>query len=261
MELTDIGLNLTSNKFKDIKKILEDAKEANVSTVILTGTCVRTSNDSVKLCEDFDTKYGVKMYCTCGIHPHDAKSSTIITMNIIENLASNKTVIAIGETGLDFNRFFSSKDEQIESFISHIELAIKLNKPLFLHERDAHKEFVEILSPYKDKVKCVVHCFTGTSAELKEYLELGFYIGITGWIADKRRNTNLILAIKENKEKLIDRVMIETDAPFLNPINPRELNYPKLLPNVLKELSKHIEIDEIELNKKINENIKIFFNI
>jgi len=261
MELTDIGLNLTSNKFKDIKKILEDAKEENVSTVILTGTCIKTSIESVNLCKDFDTKYGVKMYCTSGIHPHDAKSSTIITMNIIENLASNNSVIAIGETGLDFNRNFSTKDEQIESFINHIELAIKLNKPLFLHERDAHKEFVEILSPYKDKVKCVVHCFTGTSAELKEYLDLGFYIGITGWIADKRRNANLILAVKENKEKLIDKVMIETDAPFLNPISPKELNYPKLLPFVLKELAKHMEIDELELNTKINENVKIFFEI
>jgi TatD DNase family protein len=257
----DIGLNLTSNRFKNKEKILEDAKLAGIVAVILTGSCPSGSEKSIELVNKMDDKYGIKIYSTVGIHPHEATLCTPSAMIRLENMASNEKVVAIGETGLDFNRNFSPQYRQIESFQRHIELAIKLNKPMFLHERDAHEKFMEVLEPYKDKIKCVVHCFTGDKNELKAYIDAGFYIGITGWLCDEKRNENLITAIKTNKDELLNKLMIETDAPYLNPLDPKVLNEPKLLPHILTKLSEVLEIDKKELGKIILENTQKFFSI
>jgi TatD DNase family protein len=257
----DIGLNLTSNRFKNKEKILEDAKLAGVVAVILTGSCPSGSEKSIEMVNKLDDKYGVKIYSTVGIHPHQATLCTPSAMIRLENMALNDRVVAIGETGLDFNRNFSPQYRQIESFQRHIDLAIKLNKPMFLHERDAHKKFMEVLKPYIGKVKCVIHCFTGDKNELKTYIDAGFYIGITGWLCDDKRNHRLIEAIEKYKDELINKLMIETDAPYLNPLDSKALNEPKLLPHILTKLSEIFEIDEKELGKIILENTQRFFSI
>tara|TARA_Y100000590_G_scaffold454074_2_gene600247 strand:- start:351 stop:1037 length:687 start_codon:yes stop_codon:yes gene_type:complete len=175
---------------------------------------------------------------TAGVHPHQAKEFSSNYFSEIKDLLTRDNVKAIGETGLDFYRNFSTPDQQKKSFEAHIEAAIELQKPLFLHVREAHKTFIEMLKPVHNELpKTVVHCFTGTKEELSDYLALDFYIGITGWICDERRGTHLkelINMIPENK------LMIETDAPYLIPrieeLKSSQRNEPKFLIHVAEEV-------------------------
>lgn len=140
-------------------------------------------------------------------------------MATLESLASKSKVVAIGECGLDFNRMYSPQDVQELWFEEQLKLAIKLKKPLFLHERDAHESFLKILNKYKGQLPpAVVHCFTGTKEEVEKYLELGFYIGFTGVICNKKRGKHL-RDIISSKLIPLSRIMIETDAPFMTPLN------------------------------------------
>lgn len=156
--------------------------------MILTGTSLKGSRESVK----FAKKYPNILYSTAGVHPHNAKDYDEYTHKELRKLAKNKEVVAIGECGLDFDRMFSPREKQEYCFEQQLELAREFNMPLFLHERSAHKEFVEIMKKHEDlKSQSVVHCFTGNEEEVKEYVEMGFYIGITGWICDERRGKDL----------------------------------------------------------------------
>jgi TatD DNase family protein len=215
---------------------------------IITGTNINNTQEAKELSIKYP-KYN--LYFTSGVHPHDVKHLTKADFSKIEELASHPNCVAIGECGLDYNRMFSPKDKQLYWFEEHIKLAIKLNKPLFLHERDAEKDFYNLLQKYsKDIPKMVVHCFTGKLATLNKYLNLGCYIGITGWINDDRRNQDLIHALQNTEQKtLLEKIMIETDCPFLSPLNN----------NVLKKLSNVLQINETELEQIIyNNTLKCF---
>jgi TatD DNase family protein len=170
---------------------------------------------------------------------------------------------SIGETGLDFYRNTSSYDEQIYAFDEQIKISIDSEKPLFLHQRDAHEDFIKTIKPYKNDIKkAVVHCFTGTQKELDEYLELGFHIGLTGWICDERRNIDLRKSIKNIP---LERLMIETDCPYLIPRNlnnkpKNNRNEPAHLPHIANEIAALISLDKNELIDITYKNSINFFS-
>ncbi len=261
MKIIDIGINLMHRSFnEDREKVLQSAIDEGVSPLIITGT----SEKSSMLAAKYASKYSGKLYSTAGVHPHDAKSCTPDTIKNLENLTKQDCVVAIGECGLDYNRDFSPREVQRKYFEAQIELACKTGLPLFLHERDAFEDFYSILGKYKNDVSnMVVHCFTGRKEELQKYLELGCYIGITGWICDERRGKHLIDLVKLIPQ---DKIMIETDAPFLTPRNLEEKpkdgrNEPKYLVHILDELAYHLDADIDALADMTYRNTRRFFDI
>ena len=261
MKIIDIGVNLMHRSFnEDREQIIRDAAEAGVSPLIMTGTSERSSIEAAR----YASRFKGKLYSTAGVHPHDAKSCTPSTIKKLEELAKQDCVVAIGECGLDYNRDFSPRDVQRLYFEKQIELACETGLPLFLHERDAFDDFYKILKRYNEDIPdMVVHCFTGNEHELMAYLELGCHIGITGWICDERRGKHLINLVKKIPA---NKLMIETDAPFLTPRNMEEKpidgrNEPKYLVHILDELAYHLGEDMDELAERTYRNTKRFFNI
>ena len=266
-KMIDIGANLTNPCFDDdLDEVLERAKINNISKIIITGTDCISSLKAIELSKNYPNY----LLSTAGVHPHEADNySDEVNSKIDRIIKQNKehNLVAVGETGLDFYRNFSKKENQYYAFESQINLAIENKLPLFLHERDAYNDFHSILSKYTNKItNAVVHCFTGNLIALKSYLELGLYIGITGWICDKKRGSELREIVKYIPK---DRLLIETDAPYLTPqcngvkkhiaINRR--NEPSTLPLVANKLSECCGINVDELIYNCTENTNRFFNL
>ena len=252
----DIGVNLFCKQFPNPEQIINDALQSGV-TCILTGTDPKENRQI----DTFINNH--QAYGTVGIHPHNADSTRDKDYLEIEKIAkTNNKIVAIGECGLDFDRMFSTKENQIKCFKKQIEIAETLNMPLFLHERNAVEDFIKVLSNHKEICKkSIVHCFTGNTETLKKYLSMGCYIGITGWICDSRRAKDLRQAVKYIP---LDRIMIETDSPFLTPKNIQGLNktnYPQNVKYVAKELAIHMGVPENILISKAKENTEHFFSI
>lgn len=245
---------------KNREEIIENAEEVGVSKFIITGTNVQSSQTA----EEYALNYPNVLYSTSGVHPHDAKTCNGETLARLEEIAENPCVVAIGECGLDYNRDFSPRDVQREWFEKQIELAEKLDMPLFLHERDAHEDMYAILERHEDMAKkAVIHCFTGTKEEAENYIDLGCHIGVTGWICDMKRGKSLQEAVEAIPS---DRLMIETDAPFLIPKNfevkpKKNRNEPKYLPHILNTIAYYKQEDAEKLAKEVTETTKKFFNI
>jgi TatD DNase family protein len=180
------------------------------------------------------------LYATAGVHPHNARHWRPETPALLKTLATAAEVVAIGETGLDFNRDFSPRPVQERVLEAQLELASALGAPLFLHERDAHERLIDILKAYRSHLSAaVVHCFTGSRQALFAYLDLDLHIGITGWICDERRGLHLRELVRDIPA---DRLMIETDAPYLLPrdLVPRpkdRRNEPGFLPHVARAVA------------------------
>nr|CAG4646344.1 EOG090X080R [Macrothrix elegans] len=231
--LVDIGANLTNSKYsRDLDSVVERAKDAGVRKIMVTGASVQCSKDALRLTR----LYPGVLYSSAGIHPHDAKTWTDDCYEIIKDLASNPECVAIGECGLDFNRNFSPPEVQLEVFEKQVQLACELHKPLFLHERDAHDDMVRILSKFKDRLPpAVLHCFTGTSQQALKYLEMGLYIGLTGFLW-KDKSDDGVRSILEKNLIPLDRLLVETDAPFMYP-NVRGSKIPAHIKQALSERS------------------------
>lgn len=210
--LIDIGVNLTSKRFeKDFDEMMQRAAASGVSKMIVTGTSISESSSASVLAD----KYPNILYSTAGIHPHNAKEFDENSLSQLSELLDKKSVVAIGECGLDFNRNFSEPADQLLCFEAQLELAVEKQMPVFLHQRDAHDDFISILSKYINKIpRAIAHCFTGSTSELSAYIEMGLYIGITGWVCDERRGQELRSIVNTIP---LDRIMIETDAPYLLP--------------------------------------------
>ena len=189
MNLVDIGANLSHESFSDdLDGVVTAAQAAGVSHIIVTGTDQKSNEAALSLCQTRPDIFS----CTAGFHPHVAESFDENALLAVRTLASEDKCVAIGETGLDFNRNLSNPETQLEVFEEHLKLAAELGKPLFLHQRDAHPEFVDLLRRYRNQiVGGVVHCFTDSQLALEDYLALDMYIGITGWVCDERRGMDL----------------------------------------------------------------------
>ncbi|MDO5848888.1 MAG: TatD family hydrolase [Methanobrevibacter sp.] len=259
--LIDIGLNLMHSSFrKNREEIIEEAKKAGVSKFIITGTNVNSS----QIASEYASKFPDTLYSTSGVHPHDAKTCNEKTLEELESIAKNPCVVAIGECGLDYNRDFSPRDVQREWFEKQIELAEKLDMPLFLHERDAHEDMYKILERHPEIAKkSVIHCFTGTKIEAENYIDLGCHIGVTGWICDMKRGKSLQKAVTAIPS---DKLMIETDAPFLIPKNfdvkpKKNRNEPKYLPHILNTIAYYKGEDSEKLGEEVTKTTRKFFKI
>ena len=260
-DLIDIGVNLMHRSFnKDREELVKIAENNGVSPLILTGTTERSSLETM----EYASKYNGKLYSTAGVHPHNAKDCNENTIDNLRRMAKNPVVVAIGECGLDYNRDFSPRKKQRKWFERQIILANELEMPLFLHERDAFDDLSDILERYEGKIKnAVVHCFTGDKKSLEAYIDMGCYIGITGWINDERRGGNLKKLLNLIPE---DKLMIETDAPFLFPRDMKGMgkngrNEPKFLPHILETIADEVNRDPKELSDIIYKNTCDFFEI
>ena len=261
MQIIDIGINLMSKSFSmDREEIVKNAELEGVTPLIITGSSLVSS----KLAANYARKFPKKLYSTAGVHPHDAKTWNDSSLDELKSLLRQDSVVAIGECGLDYNRDFSPRDIQRKVFKDQISLAISLNMPLFLHERDAFADFYSILKERRKEISnLVVHCFTGNEKELEAYLDLGCYIGITGWICDERRGVHLRNLVKKIPP---DRLMIETDAPYLIPRDLKDKpkdgrNEPKFLTHILKTIAKCMDMDYDALSGITFNNTVKFFNL
>lgn len=252
----DIGLNLFCKQFPDPEKVIEEARDNKVCC-ILTGTDTKENKKINDFVKDHDA------FGTAGIHPHNADRAKQEDFQLIEEiLTGNNKMVAVGECGLDYDRMFSTKENQIRCLEKHIVLAEKLNKPLFLHERSAADDFIKRFKKHPDICKkSVVHCFTGEKATLDKYLSMGFSIGITGWICDDRRAKELREAVHIIP---LDRILVETDAPYLTPKNVPGLagtNVPQNIMYVVRDLAKYMKVTEDELIQNARVNSERIFQI
>jgi TatD DNase family protein len=259
MQLVDIGANLTHSAFAaDLEEVLARARRAGVTQIVVTGTTVEESRNAAGLA---DSHPGL-IYATAGVHPHHARECTPQTLTDLRQLAKHPRCVAIGECGLDFNRNYSPHPDQEKWFVAQLELGLELGKPLFLHSRDAHPRFSQIVASYKVE-KAVAHCFTGKREELKAYLDLGLYIGITGWICDERRGKHLLELVKEIPR---DRLLLETDAPYLTPRDLRpqpkaQRNEPGFLAHILQAVARALGRPAEELAADTAANARRFFSL
>ncbi len=257
--LIDIGANLTHDSFDDdLTKVLDRAATAGVEKMIVTGSSDQGNIDAADLAE---LRPG-RLYSTAGIHPHHASDYTDASSELIRSLLDRQSVVAVGECGLDYFRNFSPRKAQLEAFQSQLDIAADTGMPVFLHQRDAHDDFVETLEPMLPKIsRAVAHCFTGEGESLREYLAMGLWIGITGWICDERRGAHLQKIVSDIPD---DRLLIETDAPYLLPrtLNPKpksRRNEPAYLIEVLRVVAKARGQSEQHVAKITTENAIKFF--
>jgi len=232
--LIDIGANLAHNSFDDDREqVLQRAAAVGVNRIVITGSCDESNPVAANLAKQSPGF----LYATAGVHPHHATDYTDRSDAIIRRLVEDGSVVAVGECGLDYFRDLSPRDDQRKAFRRQIDIAVESGLPLFLHQRDAHDDFVDILEPaLTDISRAVAHCFTGDQHMLDEYVAMGLYIGITGWICDERRGKNLYDCVASIPD---DRLLLETDAPYLIPrtLRPKpktRRNEPANLPEVLR---------------------------
>lgn len=268
MQLIDIGVNLTHDSFaQNYEAVLTRAFEAGVCQLLLTGTSLEGSEKALQLSRQADDQSNERrnrLFSTAGVHPHDASSWTSSSASQLRALLKEPTVKAVGECGLDFNRDFSPRPQQEKALEEQLALAVELQMPVFLHERDANQRLLEILRDYRDRLPAaVVHCFTGEKRALYSYLDQDLHIGITGWICDERRGTHLHPLVKDIP---VGRLMLESDAPYLLPrtLRPKPKNgrnEPAYLVEVLNEVAKHRQESPEELAAHTTACARAFFGL
>ena len=236
--LIDIGVNLAHESFaEDRAEVIARARAAGVAAMIVTGSTVEDSARAAALCREFPDVLGG----TAGVHPHHATTLQSADAPRLAELLADPMTVAAGECGLDYYRNYSPPDEQRRAFELQLALAERHGRPLFLHQREAHADFLAMLRAHPGSAsRAVLHCFTDGVAELEDCLAAGLCIGVTGWVCDERRGGALREAVPRIPD---DRLLLETDGPYLLPrtIQPkpaRRRNEPKYLPVVLEEVAR-----------------------
>ncbi|MGQ7958199.1 TatD family hydrolase [Pseudomonas sp. SP16.1] len=264
MQLIDIAVNLTHPSLAtQAEALLERARAAGVCQLVLTGTSLSESEASLELCRRLDDS-GERLFSTAGVHPHDASAWNGASATALKALLGEPEVRAVGECGLDFDRDFSPRPQQEKALEEQLALAAELAMPVFLHEREASQRLLEILRDFRDRLPAaVVHCFTGERRALYAYLDLDLHIGITGWVCDERRGTHLHPLLGDIPA---DRLMLETDSPFLLPrsLRPKPKsgrNEPAFLTEVLREVARHRRQSEQQLAAETSACARAFFGL
>ncbi len=258
----DIGVNLTGNSFRhDMEDVVQRAVDAGVTRMIVTGTDLDHSRAALALNQRFPDL----LLSTAGVHPHHASEFNHDTAAQLREICAETSVVAVGECGLDYNRNYSRPEEQRSAFERQLQLAVELQLPVFLHQRDAHDDFVSMVREHRSGlVGAVAHCFTGSADEALEYVEMEMHIGVTGWICDERRGQALQQAVRSIP---LDRIMLETDAPYLlprdlgqEPVQKRR-NEPCYLPHICRVAAGYMGIDHQQLAHAVLANTRRFFAI
>lgn len=258
MILFDSHCHLDDQLFDgDIDAVIQRMQAANVAAAMIVGTTRQRSIKAVSIAETYPG-----CYASVGFHPHDAKDCSEETLKFLVNLAKNPNVKAWGEIGLDFNRMFSPQKDQEMWLERQLEIAAELELAVIFHERDSRGRLIEILKTCQKTFHAgVIHCFSGEKTELKQYLESGLYIGITGIITIKARGADL-----RELAPLIpaDRLLVETDAPYLTPVperNHTRRNEPAFVRSVLLKLAEVRREDPEYLSAQVWENTCRLFNV
>ncbi len=229
----DAGVNLFSKQFEaEHERIIEQAKQAGVNAMLLIGTDLAESRQNIAFCQQH-----AQIWTTAGIHPHQAAADQHLLAQL-PTLLAHPAVIAVGECGLDFDRMFSPAPVQIAVFSAQLTLAKQFDKPVYLHERAAFDTQLQLLHDHQIN-RGIAHCFTGSREQMRQYLEAGLYIGITGWLCDERRGGELQDALRYLP---LDRLILETDAPYLLPrtLTPKpksRRNEPAFLPAIAEAVA------------------------
>ena len=259
--LVDIGINLAHDSYDvDRAEVVERAVAAGVRRMVVTGSSIEATEQAIAVCRQWPEL----MRATAGVHPHHAVDFKPADAARLAELMSDPLVTAAGECGLDYYRNFSSPAEQRPAFSKQLQLAVRTGKPVFLHQRDAHADFMAILREFLPSLsQCVVHCFTGTGAELDDYLAAGCHVGVTGWVCDERRGAELQRLVPRIPA---DRLMLETDGPYLLPrdLQPKpsnRRNEPKYLAHILNVVSTLRGEPATELAAATTANAMNFFKL
>lgn len=256
--MIDIGANLTDKSFTDdLDEVCERAKDVGVERIVVTGTNEVSSRQAFELA----VRYPAYLAATAGVHPHHADDFTAHSLTTITDFAKQGAV-AIGETGLDYFRNFSTRANQRRVFQTQLELASALQLPVFVHDRDSEGEVLEMLLRHAT-TEVVVHCFTGDQALLDAYIAQDCYIGITGWVCDERRGKELASIVPRIPES---KLLIETDSPYLMPrtIRPRpktRRNEPMNLKYVRQKVAEVRAQSESHVDEITTANAKRFFRL
>jgi TatD DNase family protein len=261
MKLIDIGCNLTHDSFgRDRAAVIDRAREAGVVQMVVTGA----SKDGSIAAQKLAAEHPGMLFSTAGVHPHLASEFSDDTELELRDLCLRHGVVAVGETGLDYFRDLSPRETQREVFQKQLQIGIDTGLPVFMHMRDAHEDFHAMLREFRDRLsQVVVHCFTGSREELHDYVDLDSHIGITGWICDERRGTHMKDFLKDIP---IDRLMVETDSPYLKPRNLRPLvktnrNEPRWLPWIVGTLAAARDEHPEFVAERTSANAQAFFSL
>ena len=291
IQIADVGVNFCSKQFQGktraqtlqkAAQLVENAKAKGVVKLIGITNHFKELPLNLEICR----QHANDVFCTAGVHPHSVKDLNEwefakLKARIEQNLVSkHRSIVAIGECGLDYDRMFSSKAQHQKWFRRQLDLAVELKLPVYLHSRKAHADFIRIMREKNAehdgyfKGRALVHCFTEGWTELKDYLDSGFLISVSGWVTDDRRNSRLVVALQEAKKNsqhsLAKSIMVETDAPWLKPKNIRDgnrkkrtgsTNYPEFVMYVLKGLCEVLALDEAAVSRACNRNCRTFFKI
>ncbi|MBE6065829.1 TatD family hydrolase [Clostridium cochlearium] len=254
MNIFDSHAHYDDDSFnEDRAKVLQELKDNNIIGVLNCGSSFKGAIDSVNLAENYDF-----FYAAVGIHPEYADTVDDDMLNEIKNMTSYPKVKAIGEIGLDY--YYEDnpyREVQKEVFIKQMELAKELNLPVVIHNRDAHKDTLDIIKMFPE-VKGVIHCFSGSVEFARECLKLGYYIGFTGVVTFKNARKTLEVA----KDVPIDRILVETDCPYMAPEPHRgKRNRSEYIEQIIKKIAQIKEISEEELNNQLILNTKQLLNI
>jgi TatD DNase family protein len=253
MQLIEIGANLTHDSFDhDRDAVLQRARAAGITQLIVTGASREHSPKALALAQ----AHPGFLFATAGVHPHHASEYTDECDAELRALHAHAQVVAVGECGLDYFRDLSPRPAQRRAFERQLQIGVdfavegiaanglavnRMGKPLFLHQRDAHADFMAMMKNFDGRLgPAVVHCFTGSRAELFDYLDQDWHIGITGWLCDERRGQHLRELVRHIPA---NRLMIETDAPYLLPrtVKPQpshRRNEPMYLAHIVEELAR-----------------------
>ncbi len=262
----DCCVNLTHPSFaKDRIAVLERAMDFGLKGALLCSSDLESSLQTVALAEDLNRQLPLEVYVTVGVHPHQASGWQAKLKENFTLLVKQRQsrIRAIGETGLDYDRNYSPPQAQRQAFTAQLELAADLQLPVFLHQRASHRDFIDILSSFCNSLPAMlVHCFTGSAAELHSYLDLGCYIGITGWLCDDRRGKHLRPLIKSIP---LNRLLVETDSPYLIPRSLPERknnrNEPAYLCHIIEQIALYHSLNSKELSLLTYNNAKKFLNV
>ena len=267
--MIDIGVNLTPKLFHKkhasspevgLTEFVAQCRSEGLSAMIAIGTSVKESLRAILHAR----QYPGYIFATAGVHPHDAQHLDAEGKKELEQLIHLPEVVAVGEMGLDFNRNFSPPDVQESVFAYQLDLNRAVNKPLYLHERDATSRQIEIMQAHRSCFTSgVMHCFTGDKDRLRLYLDLGLHIGITGWVCDERRGMELVEAVRYIPA---DRLLAETDSPYLLPrtLRPRPKhgqNQPWYVREVIRRIAEIQDVSVDEMLAVTRSNAKALFNL
>jgi TatD DNase family protein len=256
MELIDTHCHLTfDDLYGDVEQVLQRSRAAGVTSWITVGTDTQENLKAIELAGRFDN-----MYAAIGIHPHDAKNVTAETIAELKKLSENKKVVAIGETGLDYHYDFSKRQDQVRVFAEHLRVAAELKLPVIIHCRKAFDETLDVLERHgRDVERVVFHCFSGSAEQAKIVLDRGFHISFTGVVTFKNAR------IKQQAAQIVplDRLMLETDCPYMSPepMRKQKVNEPALMVHTARFLAELKKMPLPDFAEAVTATSKVFFGL